>query len=72
MNKKTKIIVGMLISEAFNVKPIEYFISLYVVYMELVSIAENCNKLGVPMPDKIKEKINIAKAIENRRMNSNV
>lgn len=52
------IIVGMLIAEAFNVKPIEYFISLYVVYMELVSIAENCNKLGVPMPDKIKEKIN--------------
>ena len=52
------IIVGMLISVAFNIKPVEYFISLYVIYMELVSISENCKKLGVPMPEKIQEKLN--------------
>lgn len=52
------IIVGMLIAEAFDIKPIGYFISLYVVYMELVSIAENGKKLGVPIPEKIQEKLN--------------
>lgn len=52
------IIVGILISKAFDIKSIEYFISLYVVYMELVSIAENGKKLGVPIPEKINEKLN--------------
>lgn len=51
------IAVGLLISMAFNVKPIGYFISFYIIYMELVSIAENCNKLGVPIPEKIKNKL---------------
>lgn len=52
------IIAGILIAEAFDIKSIGYFISLYVVYMELVSISENCKKLGVPMPEKIQEKLN--------------
>lgn len=52
------IIVGILISYAFNLKAIGYFISLYIVYMELMSIAENCKKLGVDMPEKLKEKLN--------------
>lgn len=52
------IVVAMLISVAFDVKAIGYFISLYIVYMELVSIAENCKKLGVDMPERIKEKLN--------------
>lgn len=52
------IVVGILISYAFNLKAIGYFISLYIVYMELMSIAENCKKLGVDMPEKLKEKLN--------------
>lgn len=52
------IVVGILISYAFDLKAIGYFISLYVVYMELMSIAENCKKLGVDMPDNLKEKLN--------------
>ena len=39
-------------------KSIAIFISLYIAYMELVSIAENCKKLGVKMPEKIEEKLN--------------
>lgn len=52
------IIVGILISYAFNLKAIGYFISLYIVYMEIMSIAENCKKLGMDMPEKLKEKLN--------------
>ena len=52
------IIVALLISVAFNVKAIGYFFSLYIIYMELVSIMENCKKLGVAMPEYIKDKLN--------------
>lgn len=52
------IVVSMLISSAFGVNPIKYFIVLYIVYMELVSISENCKKLGVPMPEAVAEKLN--------------
>lgn len=52
------IIIGIIIGYAFDIKAIGYFISLYIVYMELMSIAENCKKLGVDMPEKIKEKLN--------------
>ena len=52
------IVVGIVIGLAFNIKFIGQFISLYIIYMELVSIAENCKKLGVDMPEKIKEKLN--------------
>lgn len=52
------ICIGMLISEAFGVKGIGYFISLYVIYMEFVSIAENCKKLGIALPEKIENKLN--------------
>lgn len=52
------IIVGMLVGIAFDVKAVGYFISLYIIYMELISIAENCKKLGVDMPENIKDKLN--------------
>lgn len=52
------IVIAMFISMAFNVKAVFYFISLYVIYMEIVSIAENCKKLGLAMPDFIKDKLN--------------
>lgn len=52
------ITVGLLISVAFNVNIIGTSISLYVIYMEALSLAENCDKLGFPMPEKWKSKLN--------------
>lgn len=52
------IAVGALFNFAFGVSAIMYFMVVYVCYMELVSLAENCDKLGVPLPPKIKDKIN--------------
>lgn len=52
------IVTGMLISCAFGVKGIGFFISGYVIYMELVSIAENCKKLGVELPEQVADKLN--------------
>lgn len=52
------IVVGIVLGYAFGMKSIAIFISLYIAYMELVSIAENCKKLGVKMPEKIEEKLN--------------
>lgn len=52
------IVIGVVVSISFNIKPVGYFISFYVIYMEIVSITENCEKLGLPIPKKIKEKIN--------------
>ena len=52
------IVIGVIVSIAFSIKPVGYFISFYVIYMEIVSITENCEKLGLPMPKKIKEKLN--------------
>lgn len=52
------IVVGIVLGYAFNMKSIPIFISIYIIYMELVSIAENCKKLGVKMPEKLEEKLN--------------
>ena len=52
------IVVAMLISIAFGMKAIFYFISIYIIYMELMSIAENCKKLGVPLPENFDKKLN--------------
>lgn len=47
------IAVGMIFGIAFDVKIVGTFISLYIIYMEMVSLAENCKKLGMPVDDKI-------------------
>ena len=52
------IVAGILISVSFGVKPVGYFISFYVIYMEVVSIIENCKKLGLPVPKELEEKLN--------------
>ena len=52
------IIVGFLFKFAFGTSTIMYFIVLYVSYMEIISLAENCDKLGVKMPKELKEKLN--------------
>jgi phage-related holin len=52
------IVVRFLFKLAFGTSSIMYFIVFYIVYMELVSLFENCDKLGVKIPEKLKEKIN--------------
>ena len=50
--------VGFLFNFAFNTNAIMYFMVIYVIYMELISLAENCDKLGVKLPEKLQEKLN--------------
>lgn len=52
------IVVGFLFKFAFGIEIVMYFMIIYVCYMEIVSLAENCTKLGLPLPDKIKSKLN--------------
>lgn len=49
------IIVGVVVGYAFNYKIITYTISFYIVYMEIVSIVENCKELGVEPPKDKKD-----------------
>lgn len=53
----TYILIGFLFAEAFNVGPISQFVSIYIIYMELISVAENCKKLGVKMPKAISDRL---------------
>lgn len=52
------ILVGILTKYALGTDLILYFTVGYICLMEISSLAENCDKLGVKMPDKLKEKLN--------------
>ena len=52
------ICIGVLFKYAFGLDAVMYFVILYVVFMELLSVLENCDKLGFNMSDKLKEKLN--------------
>ena len=52
------ILVGILTKFALGTELILYFTVGYICLMELSSLAENCDKLGVKMPEKLKEKLN--------------
>lgn len=52
------IALGFIFKFAFGIDIVMYFMVIYVCYMEVVSLFENCAKLGLPIPDKIKEKLN--------------
>ena len=52
------IVVGFLLKFAFGTSSIMYFIVVYVIYMEIMSLAENGAKLGFPLPEKLKQKLN--------------
>ena len=52
------IFISMLFSWAFNLSEITSGVSVYVVFMEMISIIENLDKLGFPMPKKIKDVFN--------------
>lgn len=55
------IALGLLISLAFGVSQIEYFISIYIIVMEVISILENCEKLGLKTPDFVKKQVDEVK-----------
>lgn len=50
--------VGLIINLIFNLPLISYFITGYISFMEINSLAENCDKLGVPMPFLLRKKLN--------------
>ena len=52
------IVLGIVFSIAFGIQVISYFISIYIIYMEVMSVAENCKKLGVSMPTELEKKLN--------------
>ena len=52
------VLIGVLTKYALGTEMILYFTVIYICLMEISSLAENCDKLGVKMPDKLKEKLN--------------
>lgn len=52
------IIIGFVFRFATGLSSIAYALSMYVTYMELVSILENTDKLGLPIPKFIRDKLN--------------
>lgn len=52
------VLVGILTKFALGTELILYFAVGYICLMEISSLAENCDKLGVKMPQKLKEKLN--------------
>lgn len=63
----TILVIGELFSFALRLpQEIMTFISVYIILMELISIFENLDKLGVPIPGSVKKVVNNAQgAIEN-------
>ena len=55
------VLVGILTKFALGTELILYFTVGYICLMEISSLAENCDKLGVKMPNKLKEKLNNSK-----------
>ena len=73
------VLVGILTKFALGTDLILYFAVGYICLMELSSLAENCDKLGVKMPNKLKDKLNNFEAeveeineIEEREVEENV
>ena len=52
------VLVGIVTKFALGTTLILYFTVGYICLMEISSLLENCDKLGVEMPDKLKEKLN--------------
>lgn len=55
------VLVGIVAKFALGNQLILYFAVGYICLMEISSLAENCDKLGLPMPEKLREKLNNSK-----------
>lgn len=63
------LVIGEFISFALRVPPeVMKFLSLYIILMEIVSIFENLNKMGVPIPKFIS---NVLNNVSDTIVNSN-
>ena len=51
-------VVGVVAKYALGTSSVAIFVTGYICVMELVSLAENCDKLGVPLPEQISKKLN--------------
>lgn len=61
------ILIGFLFSRAFGLASVSYFISIYITYMELMSVAENCKQLGIKIPATLKDKLDIEENTKTRK-----
>lgn len=52
------VLVGILTKFALGTNVLTYFLVGYICIMEVSSLLENCDELGVAIPQKIKDKIN--------------
>ena len=52
------VLVGIVTKFALGIDLILYFAVGYICLMEVSSLAENCDKLGVKIPKKLQEKLN--------------
>lgn len=52
------ILVGIVSKFAIGTEIILYFTVGYICIMEISSLLENCDKLGIKIPEKIKDKLN--------------
>ena len=52
------VLVGFVAKYSLGTEVILYFTVGYICFMEISSLAENCDKLGVKMPEKLREKLN--------------
>ena len=52
------VLIGIITKFALGTDLILYFVVGYICIMEISSLAENCDKLGVKIPKKLQEKLN--------------
>lgn len=52
------VLVGIFTKFALGIDLVLYFLVGYICIMEVSSLAENCDKLGVKIPEKIRDKLN--------------